>query len=241
MNDLMNAFILNHIDALHHFSCFFQNSSSNYISLSDIEIKTLMDKSLSYESQQKIAMYYIGAIDFLVKKNDITFDVILQDGTTGYSMLIHSATAAIEKIFETSKINSEVTAPILLSHFFKSIALDKLNDPSHLSNFDHITELGYTNCQLFFDGTSEIINAGGKIFYVNHEYVSSHHIESFIFNNHKTRTVSNQDNKASDPNNEVFEDPSIHNDSWYDIKNSEQYKQEKDLRNKEITEDDLPF
>ena len=31
------------------------------------------------------------------------------------------------------------------------------------------------------------------------------------------------------------------NDEWYDIKNSEQYQQENYLKNKEVTEDDLPF
>ena len=181
MNASINDLMEDHIDALHHFVCFFQQSSSNYINLSDVQIDTLMEKTLSHEGQQKVSMYYIGAINFLVRKNGITFAKILPDGTTGYGMLIHFTTSAIETIFETSKTNPEVTAPILLSSFFGDIAKEKLNNPSYLSNFDHITQLGYTNCQLFFDGTSEMTNASGKTFYVNHDYINPHHIESFIF------------------------------------------------------------
>jgi hypothetical protein len=243
MNDSMNALMANHINALHHFSCFFQNSSSNYINLSDIEIGALMEKTLSHEGQQKVSMYYIGAINFLVRENGITFAKILEDGTTGYGMLIHSATTAIDKILEAANINPEVTAPILLSSFFGDIAREKLNNPSYLSNFDHITQLGYKTCQLYFNGKSEIKNAGGKIFYVDHDYVHPHYIQSFIFDavsvssedrealngaiiTEITRNTSNEVDIINNSNNEVFEDPSIHNDDWYDIKNSEQYQNE---------------
>ena len=184
MNASVPPFLKNHIEALSDFTIFFQKVSYRYVFESSYDIDSLMEKSLSHNGQIKISFYFLGAMNHLVDKYNISFNPMLEDGTTGYDMLLSLVCTQIDKIANASSTqgSGNIAPPILLSPIFKDVVPKKKDNENYLTEHDHILKLGFVNCRLFFDGYDEISNASGKSYHVDLDYAHPRYIEEFIFN-----------------------------------------------------------
>tara|TARA_B110000008_G_C16942698_1_gene553150 strand:- start:1090 stop:1881 length:792 start_codon:yes stop_codon:yes gene_type:complete len=234
--------------------------SKEHLNVYNIKQRDELIEFSSYVNQERISQYFLGAIFHVASSLKLEYsarfnrnldylDIALPKDNLSYQDVFTGMfIKAIEKMLDRGP-------QLLIPTMFESFAEKNKNEKTSTIN-RKCFELGWLNCSIFFNvnhpnsnpkAKTNIRNTAGENFYVDISVCDPSHIESLIndsiidFSLDKASVISSKKTTRNEASDEIFEDPLTDNGEWYDIQNSEQYRKEMDLRNKEITEQDLPF